>query len=96
MKKKQNKLLNFFGKIFKFLYKILDTIIITPISKLIYLIIDGLSGKGRFDKFLNNSNTLVYLSLFFACIIFYGVDRKVINLSDTGALVLSNNKNELR
>lgn len=90
MKKKQNKLVNFFVRIFKFLYKILDKIIITPISKLIYLIADGLNGRGKLDKILNNSNTLVYISLFFACIIFYAVDRKVIDLSDTGALVLSN------
>jgi len=90
MKKKQNKLLNFFVNIFKFLYKILDTIIITPISKLIYFIGDSLSTKGGLDKFLSNSNTLVYLSLILACIIFYAVDRRVIDLSDTGALVLSN------
>ena len=90
MKKKQNKFLNFFTRIFKFLYKILDTILITPISKLIYFISDSLSGKGRFDKFLNNSNTLIYISLFLAFLAFYAIDRKVIDLSDTGAVVLSN------
>ena len=90
MKKKRSRFLNFFAKIFKFFYKILDIVLITPISKLIYLIADGLSGKGRFDKFLNNPNTLVYVSLILACIIFYTVDRKVIDLSDQGAVVLSN------
>ncbi len=90
MKKKQNRFLKFFAGIFKFLYRILDKIIITPISKLIYFIGDSISGKGRIDKLLNNSNTLIYLSLVLACIIFYTIDRKVIDLSDQGALVLSN------
>ncbi len=90
MKKKQNKFLNFFTRIFKFLYKILDTIIITPISKLIYFVSDKIGGRSGFDKFLNNSNTLIYLSLILAFGAFYVIDRKVIDLSDTEALVLSN------
>ena len=90
MKKKQNKFLKFFVSIFKFFYKILDTILITPISKLLYFITDKVSGKGRLDKFLSNSNTLIYLSLFLAFILFYTIDRKVIDLSDQGALVLTN------
>lgn len=90
MKKKQNKFLRFFAGIFKFLYKILDTILITPISKLLYFITDKASGKGRLDKFLSNSNTLIYLSLLLAFVLFYTIDRKVIDLSDQGALVLTN------
>ena len=90
MKKKQNKFLRFFAGIFKFLYKILDTILITPISKLLYFITDKATGKGRLDKFLSNSNTLIYLSLLLAFILFYTIDRKVIDLSDQGALVLTN------
>ena len=90
MKKKQNKFLKFFAGIFKFLYKILDTILITPISKLLYFITDKASGKGRLDKFLSNSNTLIYLSLLLAFVLFYTIDRKVIDLSDQGALVLTN------
>ena len=90
MKKKQNKFLRFFAGIFKFLYKILDTILITPISKLLYFITDKATGKGRLDKFLSNSNTLIYLSLLLAFVLFYTIDRKVIDLSDQGALVLTN------
>ena len=90
MKKKQNKFLKLFDGIFKLLYKILDTILITPISKLLYFITDKASGKGRLDKFLSNSNTLIYLSLLLAFVLFYTIDRKVIDLSDQGALVLTN------
>ena len=69
MKKLLTSIGRFFGKIFKFLYKILDVIIIVPLSKFFYFIGDKLSSKnGGFEKFLNNPNTLIYLSLFFAFI----------------------------
>ncbi len=90
MKKAITKILKFFGRIFKFIYRVLDVALITPISKFIYFVGDGFGNKARFDKFINNSNTLIYISLFLACLIFYGVDRKVINLTETEALVLSN------
>ena len=90
MKKVLSKILKFFGNIFKFLYKILDVILITPLSKFFYWIADGLSNKNALDRLLNNSNTLIYFSLFCAFAVFFAVDRKVIDLSDTEAIVLSN------
>ena len=90
MKKVLSKILKFFGSIFKFLYKILDVILITPLSKFFYWIADGLSSKNTLDRLLNNSNTLIYFSLFCAFAVFFAVDRKVIDLSDTEAIVLSN------
>ena len=90
MKKIFSKILKFFKRIFRILYKILDLILITPISKLVYFLTDNLSGKGVIDKFLNNPNTLIYLSLVIAFVVFFAVDRKVINLTETEAIVLSN------
>ena len=90
MKKFLNSILKFFKKFFRIIYKILDLIIITPLSKLVYFIVDNVSGKGVIDKFLNNPNTLVYISLILAFAIFFAVDRKVINLTETEAAVLSN------
>ena len=90
MKKIISKILKFFKKFFRILYRILDVLLITPISKLVYLIRDGFSSKGRFDKFINNPNTLIYISLILAFAIFFAVDRKVINLTETEAVVLSN------
>ncbi|MDD6271995.1 MAG: CdaR family protein [bacterium] len=91
MKKIINKILKFFVKIFKILYRILDVLIITPISKSVYWLLDGLNNKnGRLDKFLNNPNTLIYISLFFAFIAFFAIDLKAVNLSETEAIVLSN------
>lgn len=90
MKKFLSKILKFFGKIFKILYKILDLILITPISKVVMSIINALSNKGgSFDKFLNNPNTLVYVSLICAFAAFFAVDRKIINLKETESVVLS-------
>lgn len=90
MKKLLTSIGRFFGKIFKFLYKILDVIIIVPLSKFFYFIGDKLSSKnGGFEKFLNNPNTLIYLSLFFAFIIFFAVDNDVVNLTGSESVVLT-------
>ncbi len=91
MKKVLSKILKFFGKIFKILYKIIDVLLITPISKIVVSIGNALSSRGgAFDKFLNNPNTLVYVSLICAFAAFFAVDRKIINLRETESVVLSN------
>lgn len=91
MKKLISKILKFFGKFFRILYRIIDLLLITPISKGVYWLFDGINSRnGGFDKFLNNPNTLVYISLFFAVIAFFAVDLKVVNFSETEAIVLSN------
>lgn len=91
MKKILRNILKFFGKLFKVIYKIIDVIIVTPVSKFIYFIFDGIRSKnGSIDKFLNNSETLIYISLLCAFVAFFAVDLKVVNLTETEALVLSN------
>ena len=91
MKKFLSKILKFFGKVFKILYKILDVIIITPLSRLAYKISDLVTSKGGgFDKFINNPNTLIYISLICAIGVFFAIDKKVINLTETESVVLSN------
>ncbi len=91
MKKFLNKILKFFKMIFRGIYKLFDIIIITPLSKLAYFISDKTSNRGGgFDKFINNPNTLIYLSLICAFAAFFAIDRKVLNLVETEASVLSN------
>lgn len=91
MKKVLKKIGKFFAKLFKILYKVIDTLLVTPISKAVYFIGDKLSNKnGNLDKFLNKPNTLIYVSLICAFAAFFAVDRKVINLVETEAIVLSN------
>ena len=91
MKKMLKKIGKFFAKLFKMLYKVIDALLVTPISKVVYFIGDKLSNRnGNLDKFLNKPNTLIYVSLICAFAAFFAVDRKVINLVETEAIVLSN------
>ncbi len=90
MKKILNKILKFFKMIFRGIYKCIDIIIITPLSKTAYFFTDRFSTKGgKFDKFINNPNTLIYISLICAFAAFFAIDKKVINLVETEATVLS-------
>ena len=90
MKKILKKILKFFKVIFNGIYKIIDVIIITPLSKFAYFIGHSISNKNTIDKILNNPNTLVYVSLFLAVCAFFAVDLKIINLTETESIVLSN------
>lgn len=81
----------FFKVIFRVLYRILDLLIVTPLSKFVYRIGDAIANRnGSFDKFINNPTTLLYLSLVVALAAFFAVDLKVVNLTETEAIVLSN------
>ena len=65
--------------------------IITPFSKLAYIVTDKLSIKsGTFEKFLNRPNTLLYLSLILAFLTFLLIDNRVINLISSESIVLEN------
>ena len=51
-------------KFFKKLYKLIDVLIIVPISRVIYNIQKALKKNGGFlDKLLNKPNFLIFLSL---------------------------------
>ena len=63
MKKMLKKIGKFFARLFKMLYKVIDALLVTPISKAVYFIGDKLSNRnGNLDKFLNKPNTLIYVS----------------------------------
>ena len=81
----------FFKVIFRIIYRVLDLLIVTPLSKMVYRIGDAIASRnGSFDKFINNPTTLLYLSLVVALAAFFAVDLKVVHLSETEAIVLSN------
>ena len=81
----------FFKIFFRILYRIIDLLIVTPLSKLVYKIGDMLGNRNStLDKFLGNPTTLLYISLLCALAAFFAVDLKVINLTETEAIVLSN------
>lgn len=79
--------------ILKLIYKILDKIIVTPISKLIYRISKiGKNNGGQLERVLNRPIVLLYISLICAIAIFYLVDAKVISLVDNEAEVITDQK----
>ena len=88
-----NKIFIVIKKIFLVLYGIIDRLIVTPISKLIYVIGSKLKkNSGRFDKFINKPYMLIFLSLLFAIVIFLAVDNRVITLVQTEAEMLPDQK----
>ena len=91
MKRMFKKIFIFFKKIFGGIYKLIDKILVTPISKLLYKIFNrNATGPGIIDRMLNKPNTIVYLSLILAFITFVLIDRKVIVLVETEAVVIPN------
>ena len=85
-----NKILKPFIAIFKGIYKIIDVLLVTPISKLIYRI--GSSKKnssGKLEKILNRPIVLLYISLFCAIGVFMLVDKKVLTLVDNEAEIIT-------
>ena len=70
--------------------KIIDVLLVTPISKLIYRI--GSSKKnssGKLEKILNRPIVLLYISLFCAIGVFMLVDKKVLTLVDNEAEIIT-------
>lgn len=82
--KKKNKIIN---SILKFI----DERIVTPITKLVLAFTSKFDKSGKkLEKWLSKSNTLLFVSLFIAVIIFIFIDQKIIVFSDNTAEVLKN------
>ncbi len=88
-----SKIFKPFIALFKGIYKFLDIIIVTPISKLIYMISKlGGNNSGKVEKLLNRPIVLLYVSLLCAIGVFLLTDNKVINLVDNEAEIISGQK----
>ena len=86
-----NKIFQLIGALAKFLYGMLDKYIITPISKIIYNIYKNINKNNfKIEKILNRPNMLLYISLGLAIIVFLLIDKKVINLVETEAEIITN------
>ena len=88
----------FFKKLFKIIYvilesiyKLIDKIIIMPISRLVYNITKVSKSKNvDLNKYLSKPNFLIYLSLILALIAFLLIDNKVVNLVENEAEIIKN------
>ena len=77
------------NKIFNPIIKFFDKKIITPITKLIVKSSSKFDNSGKkLEKILSKQNTLLFVSLFLAALIFIIIDQKIVNFSDNTAEVL--------
>lgn len=88
-KKKKKK--NIFVSLLIGIYNQIDKILITPISRIIFKITGRLrNNSNKIEKILNRPHILLYLSLVFAILMFFLIDREVINLVQNEAEVIAN------
>lgn len=75
--------------IFRALYKILDKIVIIPITKFILVVTDKLNNRtDRFEKWITKKNTLIFVSLILAVLLFLYVDSESTAIISDSAEVL--------
>lgn len=83
------KIFNLIADLFKNIWKIIDRLIILPVTKLIVGLTEKVGNSSKkIETWLSKSNSLLFISLFLAIIIFIVVDRKIISYSENSAEVL--------
>lgn len=79
------------NSIFKPIINFIDRRIVTPITKLVLILTSKFDKSGkRLEKWLSKSNTLLFISLFLAVVIFIMIDQKILLFTDNTAEVLKN------
>ena len=79
------------GRFFMAIYRVIDKIIVTPISRLIFNIREYLRSKNiKLDYIFNRPNFMIYVSLILAVVVFLLIDSKVITLVESEAEVITN------
>lgn len=79
------------GRFFMAIYRVIDKIIVTPISRLIFNIREYLRSKNiKLDYIFNRPNFMIYVSLILAVVVFLLIDSRVITLVESEAEVITN------
>lgn len=87
-------IIRFFRKIFRGIGRIIDKLFVIPLTRLgLFLGEKSDKGAGKFEKWLNKKNTLVFLSLILALLLFFYVSNQS-TIVDSAAEVLKNQKVE--
>ena len=82
--------------VFRAIYKLIDKFIVVPITKLILLINDKLGNRtDRFEKWITRKNTLIFISLVLAVLLFLYVDSESTAIITDSAEVLYGQKVEV-
>ena len=85
------KIIKAIKKIIRVTFTFVDRHIVTPITKLALLIGEKTSkNAGKFERWLNQKNTLVFVSLIVALALFFYVDSRSNTMIDSSAEVLRN------
>lgn len=85
------KIMKMFSNFFKTIATFIDRKIVTPITKLVLAITSKFDKSGkRLEKWLTKSNTLLFISLFLAVVIFIMIDQKILVFTGNTAEVLKN------
>ena len=85
------KVLKAIARFFMGIYRLIDRLIVTPISRLIFNIKEYLKSHNlKLDYIFNRPNFMIYVSLILAVIVFLLIDSKVINLVESEAEVITN------
>lgn len=88
-----SKIFKPFIKLFKLFYRIIDKLLVTPISRIIYKVHEvSKENSGKIEKILNRPNILIYVSLVCAIALFLLVDSQVINLTEKNAEIIEDQK----
>ena len=78
---------------FRAIYKVIDRLIIVPITKFLVMITDKLKNRSdRFEKWIRRKNTLIFISLILAIILFLYVDSESTAIITDSAEVLYGQK----
>ena len=73
------------------IYRVIDKLIVTPISRLIFSVREYLRSKNfKLDYILNRPNFMIYVSLILAVLVFLLIDSRVITLVESEAEVITN------
>lgn len=85
------KIIKAIKKIIRSIIAFIDKFIVTPITKLALLIGEKTDkNAGKFERWLNKRNTLVFISLLISLVIFFYVDSQSSTMIDSSAEVLRN------
>lgn len=85
------KIMKIFKSICSFLSRIIDKIIVVPISKFVLWINTKFDKPSKwFENWLSKTNTLLFISLLVAVLTFVVIDQKILTYSESSAEVLSN------
>lgn len=85
------KIIKAIKKFFLGIFNFIDRVIVTPVTKFgLFLGEKTDKNAGKFEKWLNKKNTLVFISLLMALLLFFYVDNQASTVIDSAAEVLHN------